>query len=84
MKNFLCFRTMITPVIVQILFWLAVFFSVIIAIFNFTHAKYLYGVEIIIFGPLLARVTAELIMIFFRMNDLLSQIKTGLMNAKGE
>lgn len=84
MKDFLCFRTMITPVIVQVLFWLAVLFSMIIAIFNFVHTKYLYGVEIIIFGPLFARIAAELIMIFFRMNDSLTKIKTGLTDGKGE
>lgn len=84
MKGFLCFGKMITPVIVQVLFWLAVLFSIIVAIYNFAHAKYLYGVEIIIFGPLLARVAAELILIFFRMNDSLNKIKIGLTDGKGE
>ena len=65
MKDFLCFRKMIMPVIVQILFWLVVLYSIIIAVVDFAHAKYWYGVAIIIFGPLLARVAAELIMIFF-------------------
>lgn len=82
MKDFFVFRTMITPMIVQVLFWMALLFSIIVAIFDFTHGKYLYGFEIIIFGPLLARILAELIMIFFRMNDSLDKIATSLTNAK--
>ena len=84
MKDFLCFRKMIMPVIVQILFWLVVLYSIIIAVVDFAHAKYWYGVAIIIFGPLLARVAAELIMIFFRMNESLNEIKIGLTNGKDE
>lgn len=84
MKDFLAFRTMITPMIVQVLFWMAVLFSIIIAVFDFAHGKVLYGFEIIIFGPLLARIVAELIMIFFKMNDSLDEIVTGLKNAKDE
>jgi len=75
---------MITPMIVQVLFWMAVLFSIIVGIFDFVHGKYLYGFEILIFGPLLARIAAELIMIFFRMNDSLNEIVTSLRNAKDE
>ncbi len=80
MKNFLCFRTMVTPVIVQILFWVAVVFSVVVAIMNFTHGQYRYGVEVLILGPLLARIASELIIIFFRMNDALSKIEKNKCN----
>ena len=82
MKNFLYFRTMITPIIVQVLFWMVALICIVVGAFDFFHGKYRYGIEVIIFGPLIARIGAELIMLFFQMNESLGQIRDRLKEQK--
>jgi hypothetical protein len=85
MKDFLSFRTMITPVIIQIIFWVGVALSVIIGIgYIAVGSRYyggpapLYGLMILIFGPLAVRIYCEILIIFFRINETLTEIKHDL------
>lgn len=75
MKDFLCFRTMVTPVIVQLLFWLAVVASLAMGIYNVVQGKYGYAIEIIILGPLVARVVAESLLVIFGIHGSLLTIE---------
>ena len=68
MKDFLCFRTMITPIVVQILFWWAVVASVALGIYHIVQMHYGYAIEIILLGPLAARILAELLLVVFGMH----------------
>ena len=76
---FFTFRKMISPILIQILFWIAIVFFIYIAIFDIRqNLGYFMAIEILILGPLVARVVCELLILFFRINDNLVQIKTNI------
>jgi len=87
MGDFLAFRKMITPVFIQIIFWIGVVACVIGGIvfmvsggpsyygYSSGGSNVLAGLLILIFGPLYVRVICELMILFFRMNDTLTEIK---------
>jgi hypothetical protein len=90
MEDFLSFRKMITPLIIKILFWVGVAFSVIaglvIIISSFTTrgggGLFLYGLMIMLIGPVIARIYCEILILFFRMHDSLNEIKELLAKKK--
>lgn len=85
MRDFWAFRTMVTPVIIQILFWigtvLCLITGAIMVIYGASHfqagqGQYLWqGVLLLVLGPLVVRVYCEILMIFFRINETLTEIK---------
>jgi len=88
MSDFWSFRTMVTPVIIQILFWigavLCVIIGLIMVIYGSTHfqagqSHYLWkGVLLFLLGPLGVRIYCEILIIFFRINETLTEIKHAL------
>ena len=74
MGDFLRFEMMITPIVIQILFWLGVAASVIAGIVLIAGGN-VQGILLIIFGPIGARIYAELLIVFFRINDHLREIQ---------
>jgi len=75
---------MVTPVIIQILFWIGVVLCLVSGAFMIIYgssyfgpkSQYLWkGVLLIILGPLGVRVYCEILMIFFRINETLKEIK---------
>ena len=91
MKDFLAFRTMVTPFIIQILFWLGAVIcliaGVIMVIYGATQGKAQYvwqGVLLFVLGPLVVRIYCEILIIFFRINETLTEIKHGLEGRKPE
>jgi uncharacterized membrane protein len=85
MSDFWAFRTMITPVIIQILFWIGTILCLIIGaimvIYGASHfqgdqAHYLWkGALLFVLGPLGVRVYCEILIVFFRINETLTEIK---------
>jgi hypothetical protein len=85
MRDFWAFRTMVTPIIIQILFWIGVITCLItgaiMVIYGATHfhggqGQYLWkGVLLFVLGPLGVRVYCEILIIFFRINETLTEIK---------
>jgi hypothetical protein len=82
MKDFWAFRTMVTPVIIQIIFWigiaicLAVGLGLIGSAVTLGYQRNLYkGVAVLLLGPLGVRVYCEILIIFFRINETLTEIK---------
>jgi hypothetical protein len=76
MKNFLMFRKMLTPWLVQFLFWAAIILFISIAIIDIIHhERWRVVLEILILGPLATRIVCEILILFFRMNDNLTAIK---------
>ena len=78
MGEFLRFETMITPILIQIIFWIAVAVAVIIGavmIADRNGPSVLGGIAVIIFGPILARIYAEILIVLFKINDHLRQIQ---------
>ena len=83
-KEFLSFRRMITPVIIQILFWIGVVLCVIggligIAVGATSHygggGQVLGGLIMLLLGPVLVRVYCEILIVFFRINETLTDIR---------
>jgi len=84
MKDFLAFRTMLTPVLIQIIFWVGAGICILIGlmfILSGATAQYggsanvLKGLAILILGPLTVRIYCEILIIFFRINETLTEIK---------
>lgn len=73
-KEFLSFHTMLTPIIIQILFWVGVAATVIAGVILIAAGK-VQGILVIILGPIVVRVYCEILIIFFRINDTLEEIK---------
>ena len=83
-QDFLSFRRMITPVIIQIIFWIGVGVCVIagiIGIIGGAVTRYgggiqvLGGVLLLFLGPLGVRIYCELLIVLFRMNETLTKIR---------
>ena len=79
MRDFLRFETMITPVMIQVIFWLAVIICVIVGIIMIVSGDDIgarvSGLALIVLGPIAARIYAEILIVLFRINDHLRQIQ---------
>ncbi|TFB24462.1 DUF4282 domain-containing protein [Filobacillus milosensis] len=82
MRKYLTFDKMILPIIIQIIFWIGVVATVISGILMMIGGEVLLGLLTLVFGPLVVRIYCELIIIFFKMNDTLTEIKMGLLKHK--
>jgi len=87
MEDFLKFRKMITPIIIQVLFWVGVAVTVIGALimmgtsfgrYGGGAGTFLGGLVFLVLGPVVVRIYCELLILLFRMNDTLTEIKDGL------
>lgn len=83
MRDFLSFRKMITPIIIQIIFWLGVGLCLLAGLVMIVHgatsnfgggAQVLSGLLLFFFGPIGVRIYCELLIIFFRMNETLTAV----------
>lgn len=94
LKNFFNFEKMITPVIIKILFWIALaasaiggiatFFLILLPAIETEEAITIIGgfllglisaVIAFVVGVLISRIYAELLILFFKINETLSDIK---------
>jgi hypothetical protein len=73
--EYLSFRRMITPVFIQLIFWIAVVAIVIAGIVQITQGAPVEGVLIILLGPLAARIYAELLIVIFRIHENVADIR---------
>lgn len=87
MDDFLKFRKMITPAIIQVLFWVEVAIVVIVALvmmalsfgpYGGGISTFLAGLLTLVLGPVAVRIYCELLILFFRMNETLTEIKDNL------
>ncbi|OJF94701.1 DUF4282 domain-containing protein [Alkalibacterium sp. 20] len=75
-KSFLNFDNMITPKIIQLIFYIALIISILIGlVMIFTGESVLGGLAIIILGPLLVRVNCELVIVIFKIHEALQDIR---------
>jgi hypothetical protein len=78
MGDFLRFETMITPVLIQIIFWVAIVVAVIVGVVMIAEreaSSIAGGVLLILLGPIAARIYAEILIVLFKINDHLRQIQ---------
>ena len=77
MGDFLRFETMITPIVIQVVFWLAVIVAIVAGIVQIGQggAAIITGLLTLVLGPLVARIYCEIVILFFRINDHLRAIQ---------
>ncbi len=89
MEDFLKFKRMITPIIIQILFWIGVAVSILGGLISIVGgvgahqgggAMVLAGLLWIFLGPILCRVYCEILVVAFSINDTLREIRDLLKN----
>ena len=73
--DFFSFRTMITPIIIQVIFWVGVVGCVIMGLGGVVGGRPLWGLGLIVLGPLAVRVECELLILLFRIHDALQEIR---------
>jgi hypothetical protein len=81
LEEYLKFRKMITPVLIQVLFWIGIVVVVIAAlVMMFGHgiAGFLGGLVYLVVGPIFVRVYCELIIVLFRIFEELKSLREGL------
>ena len=78
MKDFLTFRRMLTLVFIQAIFWAGVLVSLISAVIDFSKGQVVLGFMALIIGPILVRIGCELLILFFRMNETLTDINQSI------
>jgi hypothetical protein len=74
---------MVTPIIIQVLFWIGLVVCVITGLVfillgltgHLGQANILSGLLILFLGPLVVRIYCEILIIFFRINETLTEIK---------
>ena len=84
MEDFLKFKKMVTPIIIQILFWIGVVVCVIIGLISIVrgaNVRYggggmvFFGLMWILLGPIVTRIYCELLIVIFSINDTLTDVK---------
>jgi hypothetical protein len=89
--EFLFFRRMIAPIVIQIIFWVGavlMFFGglilagmSLIKIGDFGAVAILgaiYGLAYMLFGPIVLRVYCEILIVFFRMYETMREVRDGI------
>ncbi len=91
MMEFITFKRMLTPILIQIVFWLAVVGTIIGGIVTAIGGLLQMGraptsglgmvgvgIAIMLFGPLVARIYAEILIVIFRINETLTDLSETL------
>ena len=93
MGDFLAFRKMITPTVIQVIFWLGVVGCVIMGLSVLSQGETLafvapgvsptlIAILILVLGPLVIRIYCELLMVLFRIYESLRNIE--VIKSRGE
>jgi hypothetical protein len=65
MNDFLTFKRMITPIIIQVLFWVGVAVCVVGGLLQLGQQP-IAGVLLLLLGPVMVRVYCEILIVFFK------------------
>lgn len=85
--DFLTFNKMITPTIIQILFWILAGLVIILGLIGIVNgatsnfaggSQVLGGLLLLLLGPVVIRVYCEILIVVFRMNETLIEIRDSL------
>jgi len=85
-EDYLNFRNMITPRIIEVLFWISVLIYVVVGSYIILvkgsvpeivpqNYRVLGGIATVLIGPIFARVYCEVLILFFRMNETMTELK---------
>ena len=81
MKDILFFDRMLTPKFITVIYWLLLIGVVIGGIgvmfsgYGFSFASFVSGLLTIVFGAIFARIWCELMIVLFKMNEALQDIR---------
>ncbi len=78
MNDFLTFRRMVTPVIIQILYWILTLAAIVAGVVLLSREEgdaKAVGLGVLVMGPLVLRIYAEMLLVVFRINETLTEIK---------
>lgn len=76
LKDFLLFRRMLTPLLIALIFWIGSLSCIVAGGAQMImHHAYALGLQLIFVGPLLIRLACELVIVLFRINETLTDIK---------
>jgi len=75
MNELLKFDTMITPKIISIAYYLLLLAVLICGILSIFGGQFLVGIGTLVFGSLLVRIYCELLIVFFKMNEALQELR---------
>ena len=79
MRNFLAFRTMLTPLLIQTAFWAGLVICLAAGIYTLVQQHNIVrGLEVLIIGPVMVRILCESFILFFRMHETLVDINNKL------
>ena len=73
MWEYLSFKKLITPTLIQVLFWIAIIGNTIRALF-FSQG-FFEGLVVLIVGPFLIRIFCEGLIVIFEINNTLTEIR---------
>jgi hypothetical protein len=82
MKDFLLFRRMVAPALIQLLFWLGSLICIFVGLFGLFSHTVMFGLGVLIIGPLFIRVMCEYLIVQFGINSALQEIKQALVAKK--
>lgn len=75
-KSFFKFDSMITPNIIQLLFYIGLGFSVLAGFLMITAGDSTFlGLMVMVLGPLLIRINCEMIIVLFKIHEALQDIR---------
>jgi hypothetical protein len=82
MQDFLTFRKMMTPIVIQIVFWVGACVCAVLGLVSLFAAirmdsasGILLSLLWLVLGPVLVRIYCEIIILFFRIYDVLLEIR---------
>ena len=74
MKEFLSYKTMVTPGILKILSYVGMVIAVIVGLVTAFTADLLTGIGMTILGPVVVRIYAELMLVVFEIHNELKKL----------
>ena len=84
MGDFLTFRRMVTPILIQVVYWIVTVVviggSLVVLVAAPGGTERALGLAVLVLGPLVVRVYAEVLLVVFRINETLTDIR----NMKGQ
>ncbi len=82
MKDFLLFRRMVSPLLIQLLFWLGSLVCIFVGLFGLFNHTVMMGLCVLVMGPLVIRLVCEYLIVQFGINRVLQEIKQELVAKK--
>jgi|GEM_PF-1918919 len=81
LDDFMMFRTMITPALIMYVFWIGAFMCLLLGLLIVLGFEYdgnrhdaAEGIGIMLVGPFLLRIICEAVILFYRINETLTEI----------